>query len=118
MKCQYGQAVPLQPHPVAEAKYAVVESASDVEYFISLNSKLGVGDSGFASFVANAHANYGPRASQIVLIWRRPDVWGAVWPHYDDNSFRKDRVIAVASRWFQGATLSSYSMGSPKPSVS
>jgi hypothetical protein len=48
--------------PVAEAKHAVVERASDDEYAISLYYKLGVGDSGFAaSFMANAHPDYGPK---------------------------------------------------------
>jgi hypothetical protein len=48
--------------PLAEAKHAVVETASDDAYAISLCYELGVGDSGFAaSFMANAHADYGPK---------------------------------------------------------
>lgn len=50
------------PQPVAKAKYAVVETASESEYAISLNYELDAGDAGFAaSFEANAHTNYGPR---------------------------------------------------------
>jgi hypothetical protein len=50
------------PQPVAKAKYAVVDTASDDEYSISLYYELHVGDSGFAaSLAANAHPNYGPK---------------------------------------------------------
>jgi hypothetical protein len=50
------------PQPVAKAKHAVIESASDNEYSISLYYELSVGDSGFAaSFTANAHPDYGPK---------------------------------------------------------
>ncbi len=48
--------------PIAKAKYAIVETASEDEYVISLYYELGVGESGFAaSFMANAHPNYGPK---------------------------------------------------------
>ncbi|MGA7858277.1 MAG: hypothetical protein WCA11_10150 [Terracidiphilus sp.] len=50
------------PHPFGEAKYAIVESASQIEYGISLYYKLDVGDSGFAAFFsANGHPGYGPK---------------------------------------------------------
>jgi hypothetical protein len=50
------------PLPVAKAKYAAVETASEGKYAISLNYELDAGDSGFAaSFQANAHADYEPR---------------------------------------------------------
>ena len=50
------------PLPVANAKYAVVDTASEGEYAISLNYELDAGDSGFAaSFEANSHADYVPR---------------------------------------------------------
>ena len=50
------------PHPFGEAKYAIVESASQNEYGISLYYKLDVGDSGFAAFFsANGHPGYGPK---------------------------------------------------------
>ncbi len=49
-------------NPIRGAKYAVVESASDNGYAISLYYELGIGDAGFAaSFEANAHPNYGPK---------------------------------------------------------
>lgn len=48
--------------PLAKAKHAIVETASENEYAISLYYELGVGDSGFAaSFMANAHSDYGPK---------------------------------------------------------
>ena len=50
------------PQPVAKAEHAVVETASEDQYAISLYHELAVGDSGFAaSFAANAHPNYGPK---------------------------------------------------------
>jgi len=50
------------PGSVSGAKYAVLETASESEYAISLNYELDAGDSGFAAlFAANAHAGYGPR---------------------------------------------------------
>src|SRR5215469_10929774 len=48
--------------PVAEAKHANVDSASEDEYAISLYYELGVGNAGFAaSFAAKAHPDYGPK---------------------------------------------------------
>ena len=48
--------------PVAKAKYATVDSASEDEYEISLYYELGAGDAGFAAlFTANAHPAYGPK---------------------------------------------------------
>lgn len=50
------------PQPVAKAKYAVVETATEGEYVLSLDYELGIGDAGFAaSFGANAHPKYGPK---------------------------------------------------------
>lgn len=50
------------PQPLAGAKHAIVEMASNDQYAISLYYELGVGDSGFAaSFTANAHPNFGPK---------------------------------------------------------
>jgi hypothetical protein len=50
------------PQPFAKAKHAIVETASEDEYVISLYYELGVGDSGFAaSFTANARPKYGPK---------------------------------------------------------
>ena len=50
------------PQPIAKAKYATVERASENEYAISLYYKLDAGDSGFAAFfLADDHPNYGPK---------------------------------------------------------
>lgn len=64
------------PHPFGEAKYAIVESASQSEYSISLYYKLDVGDSGFAAFFsADIHPNYGPQkipsAQSKAVAWTR-----------------------------------------------
>jgi hypothetical protein len=49
------------PQPIANAKYASVDSASEDEYAISLYFDLGGGGSSFAAyFAANAHPKYGP----------------------------------------------------------
>ena len=48
--------------PVGEAKYAVVEKASQGEYAISLYYKLGIGNAGFAAlFAAQANPGYEPQ---------------------------------------------------------
>lgn len=48
--------------PVAEAKNAVVEKASEGEYAISLYYELGIGDAGFAAlFAAQADPSYEPQ---------------------------------------------------------
>jgi len=50
------------PQPFADAKYAIVQSASENEYGISLYYKLDVGDSSFAAFFgADTHPDYGPK---------------------------------------------------------
>ena len=50
------------PQPIAKAKYATVQSASENEYAISLYCELDVGDSGFAAFfAANGRPDYGPK---------------------------------------------------------
>lgn len=50
------------PQGIAEAKYGIVDRASEDEYAISLYYELGMGDAGFAaSFGANIHPNYGPK---------------------------------------------------------
>jgi len=49
------------PRPIRGAKHAVVESASDNEYAISLYYELGVGDAGYAaSFQAQRDPDYDP----------------------------------------------------------
>ncbi|HWW23238.1 MAG TPA: hypothetical protein VNY78_05005 [Edaphobacter sp.] len=56
------------PQPLAKAKHAIVETALEDEYAISLYYELGVGDSGFAaSFSAKAHPNFGPKDVGDVL---------------------------------------------------
>jgi hypothetical protein len=50
------------PQPLAKARYAIVETASEEKYSISVYYELGAGDSGFAaSFTGIAHPNYGPK---------------------------------------------------------
>lgn len=50
------------PQPFAEAKYAIVESASENEYGISLYYELNAGNSAFAAgFSADSQPNYGPK---------------------------------------------------------
>jgi hypothetical protein len=50
------------PKSFSEVKYASVQKASDSEYAISLNYKLGGGDAGFAAlFAAKANSGYEPQ---------------------------------------------------------
>ena len=50
------------PRPFTKAKHAIVQTASENEYGISLYYELGGGDSSFAAlFAANAHHNYAPK---------------------------------------------------------
>jgi hypothetical protein len=50
------------PQPIAKAKSAIVEAASEDEYAISLYYGLDIGDAGFAaSFGAKAHPDFGPK---------------------------------------------------------
>jgi hypothetical protein len=56
------------PPPIAKAKNAFVDTASDDEYSISLYYELGIGGAGFAaSFGAKAHPDYGPKDIPNVL---------------------------------------------------
>jgi len=50
------------PEPIAGAKYATVDRASQDDYAISLYYELDIGDAGFAaSFMAKGHPNYEPQ---------------------------------------------------------
>src|SRR5689334_4905672 len=58
--------------------------------------------------------------SQFARMLLHPCIDGgiALDPAVQSKQFRSDHHdVLRATRWFQGATLSSYSMGSPKPSV-
>lgn len=88
--------------PVADAKYPVIEKASEDEYAISLYYQPDIGNAGFAAlFTAQAHPNYEPQElsnvrkvelSQGILGYFRPVSCGGscapanLW-------WKKDRVL-------------------------